>query len=461
MFIGRTNELLELDTLWQQKSTSCVLLYGNRFIGKTSLITEFSKGKKTIFFSALPSIYSDNLSAFSKALFSCIAPALFSPPVLQDFDTILQNIQIFSQKEPTVLVIDDFSNLYHAYPAFLQLLAKVLEQKQPVSKLMLCLVDSSNSFMEHTVMASKSPIYGIYDIAIHLTGLSYRDCAQFFPLYTPEENAIVYGMTGGVPLYLELLDSGADLKTNIMNAFFTRHARFSEFPTLIMKQELRELTIYHAILSSIISGSCRLSEIANRVHLETGLCVKYLKALTSMELIKKETPVASKDQKKSYYSICDLMFRFYYRFVPENKSHITSGRIFLSYLTLIEDHIPDYMEGVLSDIVKDYFLHYYTALPFEINTIGSYWSKSPDDHIDLLATDITNTYGLFGMISYTAGRPMDISDLHALVAKSKSVTCIEYPCYCLVSRCGFTNVLINKAEEEGIILLTLPQLYHE
>ncbi|NLG02873.1 MAG: ATP-binding protein [Clostridia bacterium] len=461
MFIGRTNELVVLDTLWQQKPTSCILLYGNRFVGKTTLITEFCKGKKTVFFSALPSIYDDNLTAFSKALFSCIAPALFSPPALQDFDTVLQNIQIFSQKEPTVLVIDDFSNLYHCHPDFLRLLANVLEQKQPVSKLMVILADSSNSFMEKTVMSSQSPLYGIYDTSLRISGLSYRDCSQFFPLYSPEENAIIYGMTGGVPLYLELLDSGADLKTNIMNAFFTRHACFSEFPTLILKQELRELTIYHAIFSSIISGSCRLSEIADRVHLETGLCVKYLKALTTMGLIKKETPVASKDQKKSYYTISDLMFRFYYRFVPDNKSHITSGRIFLSYLTLIEDYIPEYMEQVLLDIVKEYFLHYDHHLVFEINQIGSYWSKSSTDHIDLLATDMTNTYGLFGTVNYSGGRPMDISDLQALIEKSKVVTTIEHRCYCLVNRSGFTNVLINKAAEDGVILLTLPQLYHE
>ncbi|HKM22478.1 MAG TPA: ATP-binding protein [Lachnospiraceae bacterium] len=459
MFIGRENELNTLHSLWNANSFACALIYGKKYVGKTSLIAEFSKGKKTIFFSALPSTESDNLASFSKALFSCISPATHTIPVFDDFETILQNIDTFAQKERVLLVIDNFSNLYRSSPDILKLLQRFVEHEFAATNLFLILADASLNFMTDTMMSSKSPLYGLYSVALKLEPFDYKETAQFFPDYTPEDKALVYGITGGIPYYLEKLDAKADIKSNIMSAFFLRNALFAETPSMIMKQELRELTTYNAILTAIANGSVRLNEIAERAGLETGLCVKYLKALASMDIIEKETPVASRDRKKSFYQISDYMFRFWYRFVPANMSHIASGRIFLSYLTAVEDHLPAYMEDIFYDIAKEYLVKYCSFVPFQIHNIGCFWGKDEQNKIDLLATDIENEHGLFGTLQYTSGRPMDVSDLHDLMKKSEAVKMVSTRHYCLINRSGFTDVLKAKAADEGVLLITLPQLY--
>ncbi len=463
MFIGRKSELDTLNSIWNQNSFGCALLYGRKYVGKTSLISEFTKGKKTIFFSALASTGRDNLISFTKALYSCISPAMHDIPQLQDWDELFEQINAFAHKEHIVLVVDDFSNLCHAYPGVLHTLQKLFEHQFADSNLLIILADSSIHFMEETVMASKSPLYGNYTVALRLSPLDYKETASLFPAYSPEDKALIYGITGGNPYYLSKLDPDAEIKNNIMTGFFLKNGLFLEEPAHIMKQEFRELTTYNAILTAIATGHNRLNEIAEQAELETGLCVKYLKALASMELIDKETPVASRDRKKSYYKISDYLFRFWYRFVPENMSHIASGRIFLSYLTAVEDHLPAYMEDMFYEIVKEYLVKYCNLIPFDIHNIGKWWGPNPktkaSTEIDLVATDISHDHGLFGTLRYSSSRPMDISDLHDLQAKSECVKMVTEKYYCLINRGGFTDVLKAKAADEGVLLITLPQLY--
>ncbi len=463
MYIGRKDELDTLNSIWNQNSFGCTLLYGKKYVGKTSLITEFIKGKKTVFFSALPSTGHANLISFSKALFSCISPAMHDIPVMPDWDALFEELSTYAHKEHLVLVIDDFSNLYRAYSGILFTLQRLFEQQFADTNLLVILADSSIGFMENTVMASCSPLYGIYTTAIKLLPLDYKETASLFPEYSPEDKALVYGITGGNPYYLSKLDSDTEIKNNIMSAFFLKNGLFLEEPAHIMKQEFRELTTYNAILTAIATGHNRLNEISEQAELETGLCVKYLKALASMDLIDKETPVASRDRKKSYYKISDYLFRFWYRFVPENRSHIASGRIFLSYLTAVEDHLPEYMEELFYEIVKEYLRKYCTLIPFDIHHIGKWWGLHPKTKqptaIDLVATDMDMEHGLFGMLRYGSSRPMDISDLHDLKAKSECVKMVSEKYYCLISRSGFTDVLKAKASDENVLLITLQQIY--
>ncbi len=53
MFIGRENELNTLDKLWSSDKFEFAVIYGRRRVGKTALISEFTKDKETIFFTGV------------------------------------------------------------------------------------------------------------------------------------------------------------------------------------------------------------------------------------------------------------------------------------------------------------------------------------------------------------------------------------------------------------------------
>ena len=64
-------------------------------------------------------------------------------------------------------------------------------------------------------------------------------------------------------------------------------------------------------------------------------------------------PYGEKSTKKTIYSIEDNMFRFWYRFVPENSSIISRGAVELAY-SRIAPYLSDYMGAVFEEICKQY-----------------------------------------------------------------------------------------------------------
>ena len=68
MFIGRKTELQQLNTLYKQDKFQCVIIYGRRRVGKTTLINEFIKDKDAVYFTGIESTSKDNLENFSRSI---------------------------------------------------------------------------------------------------------------------------------------------------------------------------------------------------------------------------------------------------------------------------------------------------------------------------------------------------------------------------------------------------------
>lgn len=52
MFVGREQELASLEEFYAKDGIGMTVIYGRRRIGKSTLITEFVKDKKTVFYTA-------------------------------------------------------------------------------------------------------------------------------------------------------------------------------------------------------------------------------------------------------------------------------------------------------------------------------------------------------------------------------------------------------------------------
>ena len=68
MFVGRKRELEKLEAMYSSGQFEFAVFYGRRRVGKTTLINEFCKNKKTIFFVASEAARQENLQLFSKAV---------------------------------------------------------------------------------------------------------------------------------------------------------------------------------------------------------------------------------------------------------------------------------------------------------------------------------------------------------------------------------------------------------
>jgi len=394
MFYGRKVELKKLNHMYDSDKFEFAVIYGRRRVGKTTLIREFIKNKKSLFFAANESTASDNLLSLSRRIGGSNAA-----PVFNDYEDALSVIFKNAENERLVFVIDEFPYLAESYRGISSLIQILIDHNRNNSKLMIILCGSSMSFMENQVLGYQSPLYGRRTAQFKILPFTFFESLPFYNNYNDENKAALYGVTGGVPEYLSKIDPSKTVRENIVDLFLTPSGHFFEEPSNLIKQELREPSTYNVIIEAIASGSSRLNEIATKCKIESNKCAKYLSSLISLGLVLREYPYGQTISRRSIYKLEDNMFRFWYRFVFPNLSAIISGLGDAVYENIIAEQINAYMGFVFEDICKQWIFttkkeaNKY-APPFFIGNAGRWWGTDPKTHkqeeIDIMAAHDDN-----------------------------------------------------------------------
>lgn len=446
MFVGRERELKKLNELYNGNNFECVIIYGRRRVGKTTLIQEFIKDKKAVYFLSLETSERMNLDNFSKGILSITMENVKSSPRFANFTDAVETVGDLAADERIVLVIDEYPYLANSVQGISSIIQAQIDMKLKHTKLFLILCGSSMSFMENQVLGYQSPLYGRRTAQFRIEPFSYFESMRFHQNYNAYDNAVVYGITGGIPQYLAQIDDKKTLKENITDNFFEPSSYLYEEPSNLLKQELREPQTYNEIITAIATGSSRLNEISTKTGLATAVCNKYLTSLISLGIVKKERPIFDEKSKRTIYRIKDNMFRFWYRFVPQNVSQINSGageRVYDG----IERHISHYMGEVFEEICKQYMWKENIAerLPFYFRDAGRWWGTNPikksEQEIDIIAYD--ETQAIFCECKWT-NEPVSNSILDGLIEKSMIFNYRE-KYYFLFSKSGYTKECIKNA----------------
>ena len=450
MFIGRDAELKKLNEMYSSDEYEFAVIYGRRRVGKTTLIREFIKDKKAIFFVSGESTAADNLLSLSRRIGGST-----NSPVYRDYEDALSAIFEKAGNERIIFVIDEYPYLAGSYPGVSSLLQIMIDHNRENTKLMLILCGSSMSFMENQVLGYQSPLYGRRTAQFKIMPFSFFESLPFFEPFDKTDKAVLYGITSGIPEYLTKIDSKKTVEDNIVDLFLTASGHLFEEPSNLLKQELREPSTYNVIIEAIASGATRLNEIATKCGIESNKCAKYLKSLISLGIVKKELPITETSSKKSIYLLDDLMFRFWYRFVFPNMSGIVSGLGRAIYDYEVTENLSAYMGLVFEDICKQYLIEEASrhTLPFFTGKAGRWWGNNPiekrQEEIDILA--YRKDSALFCECKWTTA-PVDIDVLNALEAKS-GLFHYKSKWFWLFAKTGFTDRLINEAETRGSVRL--------
>ena len=462
MFIGRAQELKKLNRMYQSDKLEVAVIYGRRRVGKTTLITEFCKDKRTIFFAAQENSIEQNLETLSKAILEVMSGESAANMIYRSFSDAFAEIVEMSRSERIVFVIDEYPYLAQAEHRISSLLQNYLDHQFKDTKLFLILCGSSMSFMENQVLGYQSPLYGRRTAQFKVLPFDYLDTGKWFPEYSYEERALVYGITGGIPLYLEQFSPDLPIKENLLENLFDRNAVLFEEPSNLLKQELREPATYNAVITAIAAGKAKLSEIASAVGIETGLCSKYMANLISLGIIKRETPVTDQNSKRPIYLIEDQFFRFWYTFVPGNISAIQSGRIEKSYPYTIESRLSDYMGLTFERMCRDYILYYDDKLPFPIGAVGQWWGGNPKTRkqaqIDIVVASARGDSGIIGSCKYREG-PVAEDELQLMEEYADAMGHLAHRHYYFFSKSGFSASLMRRADRGELRLITLKDMY--
>lgn len=454
MFIGREKELSKLTQLYTTGGFQFPVIYGRRRVGKTALINEFIKGKDAISFTGLESTVSQNLENLSRAIHRFLG-SVGEAPIYSSFQAALETVFRLAENKRIIFVIDEYPYVAKAYKAFSSILQTMIDKYKDSSKLYLILCGSSMSFMEEQVLGYKSPLYGRRTAQFKILPFDFAESRKYFKNFSDIDMAQIYGIVGGTPQYLLQMNDSLSVEDNVKTNILDPNSYLFEEPENLLKQEVQKAALYNAIITAIATGSTKLSEIATKVGEETSACAICLKKLLALGIVRKETPFGEKASKKTIYNIDDNLFRFWYRFVPENLSLLQNDMIEVAYHS-VSAGMNTYMGAVFEEICKQYLWELnrkgLSAIPF--TSLGRWWGNDPKQkaqtEIDIMGEADKNS-ALFGECKWTNER-VDVGVLDLLVERSKLFH-YKNKHYYLFSKSGFTKGCVEKADEIGNVTL--------
>ena len=423
-FVDREQEMATLQSEYERDCSALVVLYGRRRVGKTTLISEFIKNKKALFFLASEESESQNRLAFQEKAADFLNSDLLKNVEVKSWDVLFRAIMDTHFDSKPVIVLDEFQYLGKSNPAFPSVFQRIWEEILKDRQVMVILCGSLISMMQSQTLAYDSPLYGRRTAQIRLKQIPFAYYHQFFPDKSRKELIEMYAVTGGVPKYIELFSQSKDIYSAIEKCVLNRSGYLYDEPYFLLQQEVSEVGSYFSIIKAIAAGNTKLSAIAGVLEVKSTSLTKYLKTLIDLDILEREVPVTEdspEKSKKGLYKIKDNYLRFWFAFVYPNMSFIESGhgRIVMDKIrkSLVRNHIAFVYEDICRERMWE--INAEGVWPFYFSKLGRYWDSK--EEIDIAAIDPDGKNLILGECKYWQ-EPVGVSVLRELEAKAKTVS---------------------------------------
>lgn len=467
-FIGRENDLRQLEDCYKANRAQLVFVYGRRRVGKTETLTQFSRGKDTLFFAAQSATAEEQLASFSRLMFDAGAPAKDYLRQYPNWESALS--ELARLPEPTdggrrLIVFDEFPYLVKSDPSLPSVLQNLWDHTLRHANLMIVICGSAMSFIEKELLSEKSPLYGRATGILKMGPMPYWDAVKFFPDYSAEDKALAYAILGGIPRYLEEFDTNESIGANVRQHILRRIAPLYSEVEFLMHEELRETAKYNSVVRAIALGGTSLNEISTHTMIPNATVASYLTNLMELGIVKREFPVTARIREQAkgtrgLYRIDDNFFRFWYSFVFPYRSELERGDEEGVYNRHIAPALHDFAGLPFEAMCREWLWRESVAgrLPFHAAELGRWWDRTRE--IDVMALDGSDKQAVMGECKFRS-TPMNTSMLNLLRDRAAH-TGIEQRSYVLFSLGGFDGPLEELGKHDrDLRLVDIDQLFAE
>ena len=466
-FINRQNELRQLDEFFRlsRKGLITIAVSGLRKVGKTTLIKEFIKGKKSIYFFVYESKTSlELLLEFGRKLKE---HKIISE--LEEISTwsIFMEV-IFKRCAGYVVVFDEFQNFYYLDKAVFSIMQRYCDENKEVP-INIVILGSLIGLFKKVFEDKKQPLYGRISAKLKLNPFTLKDSIEMLQSlgYKDAEQMLrLYGLFGGFPKYYSSIEQFDLVKKDLFNVieylFIQENAPLESEVQDILKQEFgRRSSLYYGILHSIAIGKTKLNEIAAEARMKESSITRHLSELD--ERFGLITSIRAMGNKKSTrYHISHPLISFWFRFVYTKFSEyaLRDTAELMGYIKL---NFDSFFGRRFEEISKEFLsaLNAQNKLPFKAEYINNWWGSTRIDgerkevEIDLIATNRFLKSILFVECKWKEKVDANLL-IQELKEKSKSVAWNndkrkEY--YCIIAK-SFKK----KISDKGVLLFTLKNI---
>lgn len=416
--VDRERELEALEHAAAAGRGQLVVVWGRRRVGKTYLLQAFSERHRTIYYTATQQSAPIELAAFTDAVRASLGTeGLPAGYVFPDWSIALDFVTDGATEQRLVLVIDEFPYLAGSTPGIESIVQRWWDRRGRDSSVLAVLCGSAVAYMEQ-IGGAAAPLHQRATATVRVAPLDYRAAGKFVGSLGAAERAIVYGILGGTPLYLDQWDPHATRRANLLRLFGSPASPLVDAAELVLSGELPELENASRILQAVAIGKTRPGEIADyaRVAVE-----RPLKRLTMLGILERRVPALDDParSKRSIYRIADPYFAFWFRFIASSRANIARGLGAQLVDNRILPGLDDYMGGVFEDLAREHARLLAARGDLEADRVDAWWSADGQHEIDIVGVSGRGV-GFIGEAKWSA-RPLSAAVLRSLDAHAAAL----------------------------------------
>lgn len=393
MFVGRKAELKQLNSLYEAKQNTLIMLYGRDSIGKTRLIKEFIADKSAWLYEVRECTEKKQLSLMKNELEQFCGQKL-------SFDKTTEEsgyLQIFRAYADVmhkkgikpIIIIDEFQGLLCQDNTFNYAFTEFMRSEP---ELMLVFISSSVNWVENDMVSKIGMAARYITHFIKLREFSFMEMVEFLPELSVEECIYVTAVLGGIPGYLELWNCKKNIGENINDLFIKPGAVLKHEAERILKKELRELSAYNTILAAMAEGKMKLNDIYKETGFSRAKISVYIKNLIQMDIAEKAfsyEAINIEASQKGLYRIKDKLIAFWYGFVFRDMGLIENSGA-EEFFKKNDDEFSEYAAEAFVQVCTEYLrlMNAYKQLASEYGQLETWYGKS--GRIEVVAKDSNN-----------------------------------------------------------------------
>jgi uncharacterized protein len=388
VFVNRTQELGALADWWGERGPGgrIALVWGRRRVGKTALLNAFADRHPAVFHTGAGRPAADELRLLSDASASALAGAVRDPLVrpFADWEDALETLAAAASERSLLLVLDEFPELLQVSPELPGVLRAFWDRARERTRLRILLCGSAVRVMR-AIQEERQPLYGRIDLTLPVHPFEPHESAALLPALAPAMRALVWGMVGGVPLYLTWWDQRHGVRANLQRLVCRPGGHLLEEGRLVLATEGDTGELGQRVLRAIAAGRSKHHEIEQAIRAEP---TRTLERLVELRLIERLVPVteAGTRTRRRSYRIADNYLAFWLGLVEPYRAEIERG-LGANILAPLLERLDQHMGARYEEAFRAHLRRLAAAgeLGPDIVRIGAYWSERPAVEIDAVA----------------------------------------------------------------------------
>ncbi len=354
MIVGRKAELSLIDSKLLNDGYELGVIYGQRRIGKTSIIQEAIRPYRHLYFLARDGNYQSNLRYFSEEYRKFLgAPFAFDFP---SFDSLFDTILAEKAGTKLVIVIDELPFLVDAYPGFASYLQGFCDKCQREGRNIKLLLSGSNmSFMLDLLENKAKPLYQRASFKLFVKPMVFSEALMMLSGASDIDKARYISIFGTRPYYLSKIDLTKNFEENILALCFDSRSILIDAPNVTLPLGFTNNSIYVSIMLAIASYKKSVKEISSSLRIQPNALSTYLTRMIETRSLERKVTFNG-NKKNVYYDISDPYIRFYYKLIYPNLPDIDRGlgkTVYKVNISSIEESINRGFEDVAIEYMEE------------------------------------------------------------------------------------------------------------